>query len=85
MPSGYDVIQLTWVWEGEVLASAVLGDVEENRVLASGRFFCSSKISSCKSKTGPLTLSVLTFANMLFVLTLRVLVKLGKYFPLKKT
>ena len=38
VPSGYDVIQLTWVREGEVLASAVLGDVEENRVLASGRF-----------------------------------------------
>lgn len=48
-------------------------------------FFCSSKITSCESKTGPLTLSVLTFANMLFVFTLRVLVKLGKYFPLKKT
>ena len=50
-----------------------------------GSFFCSSKITSCESKTGPLTLSVLTFANMLFVFTLRVLVKLGKYFALKKT
>ena len=85
VPSGYDVVQLTWVREGEVLAPVVLGDLEENRVLASGRFFCSSKITSCESKTGPLTLSVLTFANILFVLTLRVLVKLGRYFALKKT
>ena len=39
MPSGYDVVQLTWVREAEVLAPVVLGDLEENRVLASGRFF----------------------------------------------
>ena len=39
MPSGYDVVQLTWVREGELLALVVLGDLEENRVLASGRFF----------------------------------------------
>lgn len=33
-------------------------------------FFCSSKIKAHESKTGPLTLSVLTFTNMPFVLNL---------------
>ena len=43
VPSGYDVVQLTWVREAEVLAPVVLGDLEENRVLASGRFFALSR------------------------------------------
>ena len=53
MPSGYDVIQLTWAREGEVLASAVLGDVEENRVLASGRFFALPRSHLAKVKLAP--------------------------------
>ena len=53
MPSGYDVVQLTWVREGEVLAPVLLGDVEENRVLASGRFFALPRSHLSKVKLAP--------------------------------
>ena len=39
-------------------------------------FYCSSKITARESKTGPLTLSVLIFTNMPFVLTLYEIVKI---------
>lgn len=53
VPSGYDVVQLTWVREGEVLAPVLLGDVEENRVLASGRFFALPRSHLAKVKLAP--------------------------------
>ena len=52
MPSGYDVIQLTLVREGEVLAPAVLREVEENRVLASC-FFALPRSHLAKVKRAP--------------------------------
>lgn len=41
VPPGFDVVQLTWVAdkEGGVTAPVILGDVEENGHLSSGKFF----------------------------------------------
>ena len=60
--------QLTWVRQGRCL-HLLFGRL--GRELSFGvMFFCSSKITARESKTDPLTLSVLTFTNMPFVLTL---------------
>ena len=50
VPPAFEVVQLTWVKEGDVPAPLVLGDAEENQLFTSGLFFALPRAQLVKVK-----------------------------------